>query len=287
MVGITGLFGFHALYFTALRLASPAQAGLISYLWPLFLVIGSDLIVHGRPRLGTVVGGLTAFMGVAVLAAPGTGDGLSWAHVPGYACALGAALVWAAYSVASNRMVAVPTDCVTLFCLATAALSAAAHGVPLRDRGRDPRADTGGASGGAPRACAAHRGGIGAVAARSAGDVAVPTDCVTLFCLATAALSAAAHVVFEPPLNLDAAVPWGAIIGLGVGPVGAAFFLWDFAMKFGDTRMIGFGSFFTPALSTGLLVAFGAAEAGTNLAVACVLIVAGSLLPRLVGDATA
>jgi drug/metabolite transporter (DMT)-like permease len=221
MVGITGLFGFHALYFTALRLAPPAQAGLISYLWPLFLVIGSDLFVRGRPRLGTVVGGLTAFMGVAVLAAPGTGDGLSWAHVPGYACALGAALVWAAYSVASNRM------------------------------------------------------------------VAVPTDCVTLFCLATAALSAAAHVVFEPPLNLDAAVPWGAIIGLGVGPVGAAFFLWDFAMKFGDTRMIGFGSFFTPALSTGLLVAFGAAEAGTNLAVACVLIVAGSLLPRLVGDATA
>src|SRR5687768_11237452 len=33
-LGIFGLFGYHALYFMALRLAPPAESGLINYLWP-------------------------------------------------------------------------------------------------------------------------------------------------------------------------------------------------------------------------------------------------------------
>jgi drug/metabolite transporter (DMT)-like permease len=36
--GTAGLFGYHALYFSALRLAPPAEAGLIAYLWPLLIV---------------------------------------------------------------------------------------------------------------------------------------------------------------------------------------------------------------------------------------------------------
>src|SRR4051812_24306934 len=34
MVGVGGLFGFHALYFLALRFAPPAEASLLNYLWP-------------------------------------------------------------------------------------------------------------------------------------------------------------------------------------------------------------------------------------------------------------
>src|SRR5436190_9579897 len=40
-VGIGGLFGYHALYFLALRLAPPAEAGLLNYLWPLLIVLFS------------------------------------------------------------------------------------------------------------------------------------------------------------------------------------------------------------------------------------------------------
>src|ERR1043166_2669757 len=35
LLGVSGLFGYHALYFMALRLAPPAEAQLLNYLWPL------------------------------------------------------------------------------------------------------------------------------------------------------------------------------------------------------------------------------------------------------------
>ena len=43
-LGVGGLFGYHALYFLALRLAPPAEAGLINYLWPLLIVLFSALL---------------------------------------------------------------------------------------------------------------------------------------------------------------------------------------------------------------------------------------------------
>src|SRR6202042_1567355 len=41
IVGVGGLFGYHALYFLALRFAPPAEAGLLNYLWPLLIVLFS------------------------------------------------------------------------------------------------------------------------------------------------------------------------------------------------------------------------------------------------------
>ena len=38
-LGVGGLFGYHALYFIAQQNAPPANAGLISYLWPLLIVV--------------------------------------------------------------------------------------------------------------------------------------------------------------------------------------------------------------------------------------------------------
>ena len=37
---------------------------------------------------------------------------------------------------------------------------------------------------------------------------------------------------------------------LGLGPVGAAFFLWDIGMKKGDLRFLGVASYATPMIST-------------------------------------
>jgi drug/metabolite transporter (DMT)-like permease len=216
-VGLGGLFGFHALYFAGLRLAPAAQAGLISNLWPLFLVIGADYLGRGRPAVGTVTGGLCAFAGVGLLGTAGiVADAAAWDRVPGYACALGSALIWAWYSLASSRMQGVPTDCVTGFCFLTAILSGIIHGIA------------------------------------------------------------------EPPLRLDGVTTVLALIALGAGPVGAAFFLWDFGMKHGNARVIGFAAFSTPVLSTGLLVVSGVAEGSWALALACLLVSAGAAVARMV-----
>ena len=50
-LGIGGLFGYHALYFAALRWAPPAESGLINYLWPLLIVLFSSLPA-GRASAG-------------------------------------------------------------------------------------------------------------------------------------------------------------------------------------------------------------------------------------------
>jgi len=47
-VGVGGLFGYHALYFLALRFAPPAEAGLLNYLWPLLIVLFSSLLPGER-----------------------------------------------------------------------------------------------------------------------------------------------------------------------------------------------------------------------------------------------
>src|SRR5882757_4085790 len=58
LVGVGGLFGYHALYFLALRFAPPAEAGLISYLWPLLIVLFSAFLPGEKLRPAHIVGTL-------------------------------------------------------------------------------------------------------------------------------------------------------------------------------------------------------------------------------------
>jgi drug/metabolite transporter (DMT)-like permease len=105
----------------------------------------------------------------------------------------------------------------------------------------------------------------------------VPTDTVGGFCGATALLALVAHLVFETTYQPRGG-EWLVVLAMGLGPVGAAFFLWDHGMKRGDIKALGALSYATPLLSTVLLVAFGAAELSIRLAIACVLVVGGAAL---------
>ncbi len=113
------------------------------------------------------------------------------------------------------------------------------------------------------------------VLSRRFGDV--PTDAVAGFCAGTSALAAVCHFLFEGPYAADAR-QWAALLAMGVGPVGLAFFLWDVGMKKGDIKALGAASYLTPLLSTGLLLFAGAGEASATLGAACALIVGGALL---------
>jgi drug/metabolite transporter (DMT)-like permease len=124
--GAIGLFGYHALYFSALRLAPPAEAGLISYLWPLLIVLFSAFLPGERLTLLHLSGALVAFAGTAALVL-GAGVTPSAGAIAGYGLAFAAALTWTAYSVMSRRIDGVPTGSVAVFCLATALLSVPAH----------------------------------------------------------------------------------------------------------------------------------------------------------------
>ena len=107
---------------------------------------------------------------------------------------------------------------------------------------------------------------------------AVPTDAVAGFCLATAVLAAIVHVFVEKTVWPDTPGQWLAIVALGVGPVGAAFFTWDIGMKRGDIRVLGAASYATPLLSTAFLILAGYAKPTATIAIAAVLIAGGGLI---------
>ncbi|MFM7344197.1 MAG: DMT family transporter [Tagaea sp.] len=113
------------------------------------------------------------------------------------------------------------------------------------------------------------------VLSRRFGDV--PTDAVAAFCAGTSVLAAIYHLIFEVPFAGDA-TQWLALLAMGLGPVGLAFYLWDVGMKKGDIKALGAASYLTPILSTGLLVLAGRGEATLALLLACALVVGGAVL---------
>ncbi len=129
LVGVGGLFGYHALYFLALRFAPPAEAGLLNYLWPLLIVLFSSLLPGERLLPHHIIGALLGLAGTVLLFAGNASGGFAPGQLPGLAAAFVAAFVWATYSVMSRKLKSVPTDAVAGFCAATALLAAAVHGL--------------------------------------------------------------------------------------------------------------------------------------------------------------
>lgn len=208
--GTLGLFGYHFLYFTAFRIAPTAETGLIAYLWPLFIVLFSGLLPGEKLAAQHIIGALVAFGGAAliVLGRGSEGEVSALGLFLAFACAL----TWAAYSVLSRRL----------------------------------------------------------------GDV--PTESVTVFCLATAALSLIAHLALEQTIWPQGVLGWGAVLALGLGPVGAAFFTWDMGMKKGDIQILGVASYAAPLLSTLALVLAGITAPSYMILLAAVLIAGGAAM---------
>jgi len=213
-VGVGGLFGYHAFYFAALRLAPPAEASLVAYLWPLLIVLMSALLPGERLSARHVVGAGLGFAGAVVLFSSrlGAAHAIDNATLAGYGLALACAFLWSSYSVASRFLKRAPTEAVAGFCLVTSALA--------------------------------------------------------LLC----------HLAFETTIWPANATQWAAIVGLGLGPVGLAFYVWDHGVKHGDIKLLGVASYAAPVLSTLILVAFGFASASAALGLACALIVGGAVV---------
>ncbi|MBB3316573.1 drug/metabolite transporter (DMT)-like permease [Rhizobium sp. BK181] len=211
IVGIAGLFGYHFLYFTALRNAPAVEAGLIAYLWPLLIVVGSALLPGERLRWYHVAGALAGLCGTFLIVGR-NGINFDGAYAVGYGAAFLCAFTWSGYSLLTRRFDAVSTDVVTGFCFATAILS--------------------------------------------------------FIC----------HLGLETTVWPVGVSQWVAILGLGLFPVGAAFYAWDYGVKNGDIQILGAASYAAPLLSTLNLTLFGFAEPSWRIALACVLVTGGAVL---------
>ncbi|MGO7971310.1 DMT family transporter [Rhizobium ruizarguesonis] len=211
ITGIAGLFGYHFLYFTALRNAPAVEAGLVAYLWPLLIVVGSVLLPGERLRWYHVAGALAGLCGTFLIVGR-NGIDFDGAYAIGYSAAVLCAFTWSGYSLLTRRFDAVSTDVVTGFCLATSILS--------------------------------------------------------FFC----------HLGLETTVWPATSFEWAAVAGLGLFPVGAAFYAWDYGVKNGDIQILGAASYAAPLLSTLILVLFGFAEPNWRIALACLLVTGGAVL---------
>ena len=103
------------------------------------------------------------------------------------------------------------------------------------------------------------------------------TAAIGLFGLASGVLSLLCHWALEPPVDLTGR-DWLLLAVMGLGPLGAAFYLWDKALKLGDARHIAVLSYLTPLLSTVLLMATTGRALTASIAVAALLIIGAALL---------
>lgn len=209
-LGVYGLFAYHFLLFIALRHAPPVEANLVNYLWPLFIVVLSPVVLPGVAlRLPHVLAALLGFGGAAIAIAGGRelSGTLAWGYLP----ALAAAFIWATYSLLTKRVAAFPTTAIGLFGLVSGVLS--------------------------------------------------------LLC----------HVALEPAVSLQPR-DWALLAVLGLGPLGASFFMWDKALKLGDARHIGILSYITPLASTALLIVVSGRQFSASIALATVMIIGAAIM---------
>jgi drug/metabolite transporter (DMT)-like permease len=107
---------------------------------------------------------------------------------------------------------------------------------------------------------------------------AVPTSIVTWFCAATSLLSLICHFLLEETVLPAGPGEWLAVLGLGLMPVGAAFYAWDHGVKRGNIQVLGAASYAAPLMSTLILIVAGFSEPTPHILAACVLITAGAVL---------
>lgn len=215
-LGLYGLFGYHFLFFIALRYAPPVQANLVNYLWPLGIVLMAPWFLPGvRLHRLHIAAALLGFTGAALAIAGGRDlqGGFAWGYLP----ALASAFVWASYSLLTRRVPAFPSAAIGLFGLVSGLLS--------------------------------------------------------LLC----------HALLENPVALTA-YDGALLAAMGLGPLGAAFYLWDAALKRGDARLIGVLSFITPLLSTLALLWMRSEWPSATVVGAAALIVGAAILGSRVKD---
>lgn len=127
LTAFVGIFGYHALYFYALKAAPAAEASLIAYLWPLLIVLLAALLPGERLLARHVVGALIGLGGTALIVLGRETSGTADASLPGYLAALLCALVWSTYSVFNRRFETTPSGMIVGVCGAVAVAGGACH----------------------------------------------------------------------------------------------------------------------------------------------------------------
>lgn len=117
VAGVIGIFGNDALYVAAFKYAPPAQADLISYLYPLFIIFLASFLPGEKLLPKYIIAALLGLLGTYLLITKG--HGLSSFHVKyslGYVFAILNAIAWSVYCIVARYFKNTPSEMVGVYC---------------------------------------------------------------------------------------------------------------------------------------------------------------------------
>lgn len=104
-----------------------------------------------------------------------------------------------------------------------------------------------------------------------------PSCAIGGFCIVSGLMALLCHFILEPAVHLQS-TDFFFIVFLGLGPMGAAFYTWNFAIKRGDPRIIGLLACFTPLLSTAILLLYSGRGLSLNIIIAAIFITGAAVV---------
>lgn len=127
LTAFCGLFFFYVFDYLGLSFAPPAKVTLLSYLWPIMLVIALAILSKRQFHIAYLLGAVMGLVGMICLMPADKGSVINFTVVLGYIFGLLSGVVWAIYSILNRKYAAVPTAMMIGVCGGIALVSMAIH----------------------------------------------------------------------------------------------------------------------------------------------------------------
>jgi drug/metabolite transporter (DMT)-like permease len=110
------------------------------------------------------------------------------------------------------------------------------------------------------------------------GDTTESIGAMTTICLLCSIICGGWWIITDASFPVLETRGVAVILGLGLGPAGGAFFLWDLGMRHGHVALLGVLGYSAPVFSTVLMLALGMGHPGWEVFAAIFLITMGGIV---------
>jgi drug/metabolite transporter (DMT)-like permease len=104
LLGIVGIFGYHAIYYLALDHAPLIEGAILTTTWSFWIVVFSSVLSKKRLSLPVLAVALVGLLGAGLVVTGGNSLHFDARYLPGYLLALSCGLIWSGFSVALSRL---------------------------------------------------------------------------------------------------------------------------------------------------------------------------------------
>lgn len=127
IVGTLAITFYQIILFHAFRLAPPEHIELLTYLWPIFMIIFSGLLPKEHFTIRHLFAAFLGVAGVYFIIMQGGSSAISAAYMKGYLLTILVAVIWATYMLVARHHTNVPSEITGFFSGGAALISLCLH----------------------------------------------------------------------------------------------------------------------------------------------------------------